>query len=45
MKLDLAGIFSTLHKLCHKDIIEEAVILGWFKTPYKTKNVGKIIFD
>ena len=34
MKSDLASIFLTfLHKLCHKDIIEEAVILGWFKTP------------
>ena len=34
MKSDLADIFPTfLHKLYDKDILEEAVILGWFKTP------------
>ena len=34
MKSDLAAIFPTfLHKLYDKDILEGAVILGWFKTP------------
>ena len=33
MKSYLAAIFSTfLHRLYDKDILEEAVILGWFKT-------------
>ena len=34
VKSDLAAIFPTfLHKLYDKDMLEEAVILGWFKTP------------
>ena len=34
MKSDLADFFPTfLHKLYDKEILEEAVILGWFETP------------